>query len=67
MSKKLLVCFDFEGENMNAADNSYILDKNPSEYLTSSDLAFSTKSNQINIQHSFTDYLIENALLSNLQ
>ena len=48
LSKKLkfFVGFDFEGENVNAADNLNVLDKNPSEYLTSRDLAFSTKSNQ---------------------
>ena len=49
LSKKLkfFVGFDFEGVNVNAVDNFYILDKNPLEYLTSRDLAFSTKSNQI--------------------
>ena len=50
-------------KNVNATDNFHILDKNPREYLTCRDLTFSTKSNQ----HSLTDYLIENAVLTNLQ
>ena len=65
--KKLefFIGFDFEGENLNSADNFYISDRNPVNILPLG--TWPLVLNQIIIQHSFTDYLIENALLSNLQ